>query len=427
VSDHFRYDPLAEESKHHNFEIFERLRHECPVHRHEMAAVESPADGPRSQLPPTTEFWSLLRYDDCMEALQRTDCFSNMEGPGPERRPTLTADGMLLFADDPVHRRQRAVANKAFLPKVVESLRPVIGSVIDDLIDDVSTRGRCDALQDIAIPLTVAMITDMFGAGSDRRADVARWGRAINASNGGGPAELAALRTALREMFGLLRDIVAGRRATLASGKEQPADLLGALIIAEHEGTRFTDGDICEAAMQLFSGGFETTATAIGSGVHLLCTHGDQRARLESDWSLLDHAAEEILRFEPPVEGTFRTTTSSVDIGGTTVPVNAKVRVVYASANRDESVFTDAGAFRLDRPIGELRRHIAFGRGTHSCIGAALARMELTIALRTLFERLPGLELDPDAPPKRSTNLTINGFATLPIRWDPRRVRLSAR
>jgi cytochrome P450 len=99
------------------------------------------------------------------------------------------------------------------------------------------------------------------------------------------------------------------------------------------------------------------------------------------------------------------------------VPPDAKVRVVFASANRDEALFPDPHAFRIDRPVSELRRHIAFGHGTHACIGSALARAELRTALRTVLTRLPGLALDPDRPPVRTTSWTVNGWASVPCVW----------
>lgn len=137
-------------------------------------------------------------------------------------------------------------------------------------------------------------------------------------------------------------------------------------------------------------------------------------------WSVLRYDdCMEVLRFDAPIEGTFRTSKYPVDVGGERLPEGAKVRVVYASANRDQDRFADADTFRIDRPPAELRRHIAFGSGTHACIGSALARAELRAAIQTLLRRLPGLELDPDKPPQRNLSLTINGFTSVPIRWDP--------
>jgi hypothetical protein len=138
---------------------------------------------------------------------------------------------------------------------------------------------------------------------------------------------------------------------------------------------------------------------------------------------LLDNAVEEVLRFESPIEGLFRTATGPYSVGGRRLPADAKVRVVFASANRDQARFPDADVFRIDRPAAELRKHIAFGHGSHACIGSALARAELRIALRTVLTRLPGLRPDPDRPPERTTSFTVNGFTSVPVVWDPERVR----
>jgi hypothetical protein len=236
---------------------------------------------------------------------------------------------------------------------------------------------------------------------------------------GGDPEAVQAGSTALSEMFAFIVEKISERRAALAEGSEIPDDLLSAMIVAEHEGSRLTDEEICLAAGQFLSAGFETTATAIGNAVYLMSTHPAERAKLERDWSLLDAAAEECLRFEAPLEGTFRTTTKDAVIGDEAVPAGSKVRVVYASANRDDQCFPQADEFRVDRPIVELRRHIAFGHGTHACIGSALARAELKIALKTVLQRLPGLALDPARPPERARGYMVNGFTSLPITWDP--------
>jgi hypothetical protein len=413
------YDPLAFASKLRAHEIFAGLRRDCPVHHHEMPAEELDRQAANTRVAaPTREFWSVLRYDDCARVLQSPEQFSNLQGPGPERRVRTGTDGMLLVADDPAHRRQRQIANKGFLPRVVQARTSLIQGAADDLLDGVAPRGRADVMTELSIPLTVAMITDFFGAGGDRRDDIARWGSAIVGANGGDRAAVEASTEAITGLMTFIVGIVNERRAESAAGRDPANDVLTALINAEHEGKRFTDEEICVAAMQFLSAGFETTATAIGSAVQLLCTHPSERAKLEADWSLLDNACEEILRFESPVEGTFRTANCPVTVGGEDLPADAKVRIVYASANRDETRFPDAGAFRIDRPATELRRHIAFGHGPHACIGSALARAELRIALRTVLTRLPGLELDPDRPPLRNASFTVNGYSSVPIVWD---------
>ena len=221
----------------------------------------------------------------------------------------------------------------------------------------------------------------------------------------------------MTELFGFLMTLIGERRARLERGEDIPSDVLSSLITADFEGRSFTDEEILMACQQLITAGFETTSTAIANGVHLLCTHPAERRRLEDDPSLIEVAVEEILRYEAPVEGLFRTTTETVAIAGCPVPADAKVRVVYASANRDERQFREAGAFRVDRDPVEVRRHLSFGFGPHACLGASLARAELRASLGTIFRRLPGLHLDPHRPPGRNTMLIVNGFRTLPVRW----------
>src|SRR5581483_10684796 len=196
---------------------------------------------------------------------------------------------------------------------------------------------------------------------------------------------------------------------------------------AEDGGNRLSDEEICQVTMQLVTAGYETTSTALANGVHALCTHPDQRARFErADQDGVRNAVEEILRFAGPQAGLFRTTARDVELGGCPIPAGAKIRAAFASANRDEEAFRDAGSFDIARDRAELHNHVAFGLGPHACIGASLARAELAAALETLFRRLPGLELDPGDPPVRNTTkLTITGFARLPIRWDPAGVRPS--
>ena len=420
------YEPLAPDSKFRTHAVFSEVRRNCPVHRYETSPEFRAEQAANDRvIEPTTEFWSVLRYDDCVEVLQSPEAFSNLFGPGPEWRVRATPDGMLLVADAPAHRRQRQIANKGFLPKVVEARKPQIQAAVDCLIDDLGPRGRADVMGDLAVPLTVAMITDFFGAGRDRRNDVARWGQAIVAATGGDRAAAQAGAVAIGELSAMVSEIITMRRRALGAGEELPADVLSALITAEDddEGSRFNDQEICLAAVQFLTAGFETTATAIGNAVYLLCTHPGERSKLENDWSLLDTAVEEILRFESPIEGTFRSTKCPVVIGGHPIPEKAKVRVVYASANRDERRFPDADRFTIDRPATEVRRHIAFGSGMHTCIGSALARAELRIALRTLLTRLPGLALDPANPPERNTSYLINGFSSVPVVWDPGKAR----
>jgi cytochrome P450 len=164
--------------------------------------------------------------------------------------------------------------------------------------------------------------------------------------------------------------------------------------------------------------GFETAMTTMASAVHLLCTHPEQRATLEADPGLIGVAVEEVLRFTSPLEGICRTALEDTEINGVPVPKGAKIRLMLAAAGRDEQLFDRADDFDISRDPAELRRHLSFGVGIHTCIGAALARTELRIGLSTLLAALPGLRLDPDDEPSRNPAFLVSGFNRLPVVWD---------
>jgi cytochrome P450 len=417
------YDPMSDLAKQNPHEIFTRMRAECPLHRHKMPQeVMDRQTASYMVASPTEEFWSVFRYDDVVRVLQSEE-FSSMEGPGPERMDLLGTDGMLMWADSPVHRRQRQIANRAFLPKRVAERTEFIQAAVDTLIDELGPRGRADIVEDLGIPLTLRMLTAMFGAGGDRLDDLARWGHAAMTTIGGTPEEAEAGAVAAMEMFGFLHGEITTRREIIAAGQEPPPGALTDLILAEYEGVRFTDQEILLASNQFLVAGFETTATAVGNAIWLMATYPEERKKLEQDWSLLDRAVEEILRFEPPLEGVFRTAKHDVEVRGERLPARTKIRGVFLSANRDADRFTDPHTFRIDRPMSELRQHLAFGHGKHVCLGAALARVELTAALRTILTRLPDVALDPDRPPVRWPTLTSSGFRNVPVVWDASLVR----
>jgi len=414
------YDPLSSEVKQDPQRYFRELRASCPVHHHRLHDVDVDRMNANPLVArPTAEFWSVFRYGDCAGILQDPEHFSSREGPGPERLQPLNEDGMLLWADDPAHRHQRRIANKAFTPRMVEQMRPRIQQVVDELLSGLAGRGRAELMSDFAVPLAITVIAEILGVGRERVSDFRRWGNATVAAFGGDQDAIEHSVVAMTELFGFLGELIVARRAIAADGGEPPDDVLTSLIMSDYEGSRFTDDEILMASHQLLTAGFETTSTAIGNAVYLLCTNPSERDKLARDADLVDTLVEEVLRYEAPIEGLFRTTTDAVSVDGTDLPLGAKVRVVFASANRDGSQFEDPDTFRADRDPTEVRRHLAFGFGPHACIGAPLARAELRAAVTSLFGRLPGLALDPEHRPERNDALIINGFRTLPVRWDP--------
>jgi cytochrome P450 len=223
----------------------------------------------------------------------------------------------------------------------------------------------------------------------------------------------------MMEFHEYMTSLITPRREALARGEEIPDDVLSAMIAAESEdGWRLDDQELLMGCQQFMTAGFETAMTTMASAVHLLCTHPEQRAKLEADPALMGLAVEEVLRFASPLEGICRTALEDTEVGGVPVPKGAKIRLMLASAGRDEQQFERAGEFDITRDPAELRRHISFGVGVHTCIGAALARAELRIGISTLLAALPNLRLDPDEEPTRNPAFLVSGFSHLPVVWD---------
>jgi cytochrome P450 len=285
-----------------------------------------------------------------------------------------------------------------------------------------------ELMQALAVPLALDTILKIMGLPAGKAGEFHRWGEAITNSLGGEREAIESGGKALVEMFAYLQTMIDCVRAQRPRADDHLDNgVLAALVRAEHEGSRLTDYEVCQISMQVVVAGYETTSTALLNGLHALCTHPAQRRLFAAaDTEGVALAVEEILRYAGPQAGLYRTVAADTAIGGCPLPKDAKVRAAFASANLDDAVFESAAEFRVDRNPSEVRRHVAFGRGPHVCIGAALASAELRIALSTLFRRLPDLELDPDGRARRNdSRLTITGFQELDVRWSPDQVRAS--
>src|SRR5437764_11891 len=268
---------------------------------------------------------------------------------------------------------------------------------------------------------SVAMggICEMLGIPAGDRPLFKKWTDDTIAAFGGNAESYDQSFSSLMELSQYFMAEIERRKAAAADDRDVPDDVLSALIFSPYEERQFNDVELIMACQILLVAGSDTTTHAIGNAVHLLCTHPEERAKLVADWSLLDNAMEEVLRFEPPVQGLFRTATEGVEVAGCPIPADAKVRVMYASANRDTDFLPDADEFRIDRDPKALRRHLAFGFGIHGCVGSAMGRMELRTAVQTLFRRLPDLDLNPARPPRRLDAFFMRGFESLPVRFTP--------
>ncbi|EHB58782.1 cytochrome P450 [Mycolicibacterium rhodesiae JS60] len=420
------YNPLSAEARADPERQWGALRRTQAVHHyvlpeHEITNMSSNVFAAE----PTTEFWTVLRLEQVEEVLGKPQMFLSCQGPGIDRMAPDPNGGVLIFADGKQHRRHRQIAAKAFAPRAVEQLLPQIQRSVDDLIDAQAPRGRMELMQAIGVPLAMDTILKIMGLPAAMAGDFHRWGGAITNGLGGEQEAIESGGRALAEMFAYLEPLIDAIRSGASNDERLDTGVLAALVRTEHEGAQLTDYEVCQIAMQIVVAGYETTSTALLNGVHALCTHPAQRELfISADSEGVALAIEEILRFVGPQAGLFRTALADTEIGGCLIPKDGKVRVAFASANRDETLYQDASEFRIDRSPAEVRRHVAFGRGPHVCIGAALARAELRIALTTLFRRLPDLELHPEGRAVRNdSRLTITGFQALDVRWNPELVQ----
>jgi cytochrome P450 len=423
------YNPLSPEARSNPEVQWGVLRRTQPVHHFALPQDElKKMSSNVFAAEPTTEFWTVLRHQRVEEVLSNPQLFLSCQGPGVDRMRPDPNGGVLIFAEGKIHRRHRQLASKAFAPRSVERLLPQIQQSVDALIDEHAARGRMELMQALAVPLAMDTILKIMGLPAGKAGEFHRWGEAITNSLGGEREAIESGGKALVEMFAYLQTMIDCVRAQRPRADDHLDNgVLAALVRAEHEGSRLTDYEVCQISMQVVVAGYETTSTALLNGLHALCTHPAQRRLFAAaDTEGVALAVEEILRYAGPQAGLYRTVAADTAIGGCPLPKDAKVRAAFASANLDDAVFESAAEFRVDRNPSEVRRHVAFGRGPHVCIGAALASAELRIALSTLFRRLPDLELDPDGRARRNdSRLTITGFQELDVRWSPDQVRAS--
>jgi len=390
------FNPLMPEFHSNPYPFYRALREEDPVHQSPLG------------------FWVCTRYDDAVMILR--DPRFGREGMAKrmEARLGLTQDTSrardMLFQDPPDHTRLRALVSRAFTPRVVEVMRPHIQEIVDGLLDRVEGARAMDVIEDLAYPLPVTVICEMLGVPAADQDIFKTWSTDIARSLDAAvlPADSDAIPRGRDARLGLadyFRSLIATRR------KDPKPDLLSALIAAEEEGNKLSEGELVSTCMLLLIAGHETTVNLIGNGLLALLQHPDQLRALRDDPGLIQTGVEELLRFDGPVQRTGRMTTAEVEIGDKRIPRDSVVVSVIGAANRDPKQFADPDRLDVSR---KDNRHIAFGFGIHFCLGAPLARLEGQIALGTLLRRMPKLALVSDVPEWRESS-TLRGLKSLPV------------
>ncbi|WP_432135054.1 MULTISPECIES: cytochrome P450 [unclassified Streptomyces] len=327
--------------------------------------------------------------------------------PPPAHEPfhTLNDHGMLDL-EPPDHTRIRRLVSKAFTPRTVERLKPYVERLAGELVDRLVTAGGGDLLTDVAEPLPVAVIAEMLGVPEADRPLLRPWSADICGMYELNPSPETADRAvrASVEFTAYLRELIAARRT------EPGDDLISGLIAAHDDEDRLTEQEMISTAVLLLNAGHEATVNATVNGWYALFRNPGQLAALRADHSLIPTAVEELMRYDTPLQLFERWVLDDIEIDGTVVPRGAEVALLFGSANHDPAVFREPGRLDLAR---EDNPHISFSAGIHYCLGAPLARMELTASMNALLRKAPTLSLVTE--PDRKPNFVIRGLEGLRV------------
>lgn len=343
-------------------------------------------------------FWVLTRYAD-IASVYHDPRFSRAQGlrrgferlPEPEQviaEPVFRSFSKTMFySDPPYHTRLRGLVNSAFTPAAVEQMRPYVQQTVDDLLSRVQANGKMDMIHDFAYPLPILVIAHMLGLPAEDRIQFKQWSDDLFAILGSVPHATELMERAARslhELTNYITELSEARRA-------QPRiDLLTALVEAVEGGERLTHEELVANVIILLSAGHETTSNLIGNGLLALVRNPEQMKTLQERPMLIASAVEEMMRYDNPVQISYRSAADDVEIGGKCIRKGQLVNSILAAGNRDPERFTEPDRFDVTRDEG---RHVGLGLGIHFCLGAPLLRLEAQIAFSTLLRRFPRIAL----------------------------------
>jgi cytochrome P450 len=383
---------------------FLTLREQAPLSFH--AEYEFPG------LPPGPGFWAVTRHEDVRTVSRDPATYISGKGTNiPDFPPFLLSFcGSMINMDDPRHQAMRRVVSQAFTPRRVEALNAAVDRKARELVDRLVEYGReCDFVECVAAPLPLEIICEMLGIAREH------WAHVLKATNivlSGGDPELATGMDVILRSAAELAEI--GQETARDRMKRPADDLVSALVSGDVQGERLTPAEFASFFILLTAAGNETTRTAIAHGMKALSDFPEQRRILAADLARhLPSAVEEMIRWASPVLSFRRTTTRPVTLAGQAIAAGEKVVMFYNSANRDERAFSRPFAFDVQRNPNE---HLGFGGGgTHFCLGAGLARREMSALFRELLSRVPSLEITGEAQVLQSG--FVHGIKRLPCRF----------
>jgi pimeloyl-[acyl-carrier protein] synthase len=404
------YDLFAPEAVVNSYPLFKRMRSEDPVHYCESGG-----------------YWILTRYRDVEAALHDERLSSDKKPLHINQLGSLDVkeiqnfldltSKMISEKDPPEHTRLRKLAKEGFTTRAIESWRSIIQNTTDRLLDQVQNHGGMDVVSDLSLPLPGFIIPEIMGVPETDRANLLEWAMDITlifGTSGCSTIEIEELARkadkAAAQFSALIRQLVEQRR------RQPGTDMISLLSVAyQEQGVNFEG--LPSVCIQILIAGLLATTDLIANGVNALLCHPDQLQKLKKNPSLINSAVEEMIRFDTSTPFFFRIAKQDLTIGGKDITAGSVIALGLGAANHDPEKFEEPEVFDITRTPNE---HLGFSSGIHFCLGAALARMELTICLSTLLRRLPNLSFDPDkqAIPTKHSILLLKGFDSLPVKFD---------
>jgi cytochrome P450 len=316
-----------------------------------------------------------------------------------------------IGTDPPEHTRYRRLLQPMFSPRSVAPWQPRIRALAGELIDQVATKGECDLVADLAVPLPAQVFLTLFGLPLEDRDRLLAWKDAILDTVGIRGAEAPSAESARlgAELYGYLVSHISGRRRHGGTG-----DMLGQLL-ADTSDDALNDEEMLGLSFQFVLAGLDTVTCALSTAFATLASQPALRRQIAADPALIPGAIEELLRVDGPVATLPRVVTEDVELDGQTIPAGTYVQVAVAAANRDPAEHPDPDTI----DFGRQERHLAFGGGPHGCLGSHLARMEMRVALEEWHRRIPDYELAPGTTPTATWPAGLVGIDSLPLVFPP--------
>jgi cytochrome P450 len=394
--------------------VFTELRAVRP-----RAFFEEPDTG---MFPRGPGYWALTRHADVLEVSRRSQDFCSGKGTNIVDMPPDLNDffGSMINMDDPRHARLRRIVSNGFTPRQLEAMKSDVEGIASEIIADIAPRGGCDFVTDVAALLPLRVIVDLMGIPrSEERFIFDRSNTILGFTDKEYVTDQDDISIMMTAIFSAAQDLAQLVQALGEDRIKNPRnDLTTALVTAQVDGEHLSPEELASFFILLVVAGNETTRNAIAHGLYALTQHPDQRAAWQADFDQMAPAAvEEIVRWASPVTHFRRTVTrDGVRLGDQEFNEGDKVVLWYGSANRDESAFEDSFTFDLRRTPND---HVGFGGpGAHFCLGAHLARREMTVVFRELFRQLPDIEAVGE--PARLRSNFINGIKHLQSEWTPK-------